>query len=95
MRRSVATGDAVVVKIGSSSLSAASGGVDPKAIARVVDQVENLWGMGHPCVLVTSGAVSAGLGRCFQFACETSEFFAQESTIGAEVLPATRFRCVV
>ncbi len=51
----------MVVKIGSSSLSASSGGVDPAAVARVVAQVGALWDMGHPTALVSSGAVAAGL----------------------------------
>ncbi|MGI9666463.1 MAG: glutamate 5-kinase [Acidimicrobiia bacterium] len=61
MRRAVASGAAVVVKIGSSSLSKESGGIDPEAIERVVEQVAQLASEGHPPVLVTSGAISAGL----------------------------------
>lgn len=51
----------MVLKVGSSSLAAPSGGLDPAAIARVASQVESVWSNGHPCVLVTSGAVAAGL----------------------------------
>jgi len=51
-----------VVKVGSSSLAAArDGGVDTDAISRVVEHVDALWRIGHPTVLVTSGAVAAGL----------------------------------
>lgn len=57
----MAPGDPIVVKIGSSSLSAPGGGVDPKAITHVADQIEHVWSRGHRCVLVTSGAVAAGL----------------------------------
>ncbi len=54
-------GAPIVVKIGSSSLASPGGGLDPDAISRVVEQTEVLWESGHPCVLVTSGAVAAGL----------------------------------
>lgn len=50
-----------MLKIGSSSLSSEGRGVDVAAIGRAVDQVEGLWRAGHPCVLVTSGAVAAGM----------------------------------
>ena len=60
MRYPVAEGGAVVVKVGSSSLSSPVGGIDDEAIGRVVDQVAGLMEAGHPTVLVTSGAISAG-----------------------------------
>ena len=60
-RHPVEAGAPVVVKIGSSSLAAPDGGVDPEAIAQIAGQIEGLWSSGHPCVLVTSGAVAAGL----------------------------------
>lgn len=47
--------------MGSSSLAHAGGGLDPEAIDRMVEQVDALWKAGHPTVLVTSGAVAAGL----------------------------------
>lgn len=61
MRRAAAHGRPVVVKVGSSSLALAGGGLDPTAIDGVVEQVAALWDLGHPTVLVTSGAVAAGL----------------------------------
>ena len=61
MRRPAASGRPIVVKVGSSSISVPGVGLDRVAIARVVDQVEALWGSGRPTVLVTSGAVAAGL----------------------------------
>ena len=61
MRRPVGQGAPIVLKIGSSSLSADGGGVSREAIQRVVAQIQELWANGHPCVLVTSGAVAAGL----------------------------------
>ena len=35
--------------------------MDPDAVARIAAQIEDIWADGHPCVLVTSGAVAAGL----------------------------------
>lgn len=61
MRRPAPNQARVVVKIGSSSLSAPSGGVEPDALARIVSHVDALWELGHPTVLVSSGAVAAGL----------------------------------
>jgi len=61
MRRPAAPGAPVVVKVGSSSLAPGSGGLDPEAVRRVVGQIDELWNAGHPAVLVTSGAVAAGL----------------------------------
>ncbi|NND02217.1 MAG: glutamate 5-kinase [Acidimicrobiia bacterium] len=61
MRRAAETSRPIVVKVGSSSLSSPGSGLDSSAVQRVVDQVEALWRIGHPTLLVTSGAVSAGL----------------------------------
>lgn len=61
MRRRAETGSTIVVKIGSSSLAEAGGGLSESAVERVVDQVTTLRSAGHPVVLVTSGAVAAGL----------------------------------
>jgi glutamate 5-kinase len=61
MRHPVETGRPVVVKVGSSSLTKADGGLDPAALARVVDHVTALKHAGHPPVLVTSAAIAAGL----------------------------------
>ena len=61
MRRAVAPGGAVVVKIGSSSLTTGGGLIDGEAIERVASQISDLREAGHPAVLVSSGAVAAGL----------------------------------
>lgn len=61
MRHAVAPGSKIVVKIGSSSLTGPTGGVDPARLEAVVTQVAWLWEAGHPTVLVTSGAIAAGL----------------------------------
>ncbi len=57
---------AVVIKIGTSSLGRGGAGVDEAALERVVDQVETSWAAGHPTVLVTSGAVGAGMASLGQ-----------------------------
>ena len=61
MRAAARPGAPVVVKIGSSSLTKAGVGLNPMAVARVVDQVAAQWARGRPAVLVSSGAVAAGL----------------------------------
>ena len=61
MRHAAAAGSPVVVKVGSSSLAPATGGLDEQAVRKVVGQIDDLWSAGHPAVLVTSGAVAAGL----------------------------------
>jgi glutamate 5-kinase len=61
MRPRPAPHSTIVLKVGSSSLARADGGLDETAVDRVVSQVEAVWGTGHPTVLVSSGAVAAGL----------------------------------
>ncbi|MDO4806254.1 MAG: glutamate 5-kinase [Coriobacteriales bacterium] len=53
----------VVVKIGSSTLTQADGSVDEGYISRLCQQIAELHGMGHPVVVVTSGAAAAGRSR--------------------------------
>jgi glutamate 5-kinase len=60
MRRPAAAGP-VVVKIGSSSLTGGGAGLDPDAVAAVVEHIGAVRGSGRTCVLVSSGAVAAGL----------------------------------
>ncbi|WP_400162596.1 glutamate 5-kinase [Brevibacillus sp. TJ4] len=50
----------LVVKVGSSSLAAAGGGVDPYKMALLVAAVSQLRAEGHQVVLVSSGAVASG-----------------------------------
>ncbi len=61
MRRPVPSGMPVVVKVGSSSLSTDEGGIDDARLEAVIAQVVRLAERGHPPVLVTSGAIAAGL----------------------------------
>jgi glutamate 5-kinase len=61
VRRPVPPGATLVAKVGSSSLTGGGVGLAEGAIAAAVDHVAAAWKAGHPTVLVTSGAVAAGL----------------------------------
>ncbi|MEA2024562.1 MAG: glutamate 5-kinase [Actinomycetota bacterium] len=61
MRYPIEPGRPIVVKIGSSSLTTSGGVIDAEAIDRVTSQISWLRDAGHPAVLVSSGAVVAGL----------------------------------
>jgi glutamate 5-kinase len=61
VRRLIEQGLPVVVKIGSSSLTTSGGRIDAQAIDRIASQLAWLQEAGHPTVLVSSGAVAAGL----------------------------------
>lgn len=56
-------GDArrVVVKVGTSSVSDGRGRLDRRKVGRIVDEVAAALGMGREVVLVSSGAIAAGL----------------------------------
>jgi glutamate 5-kinase len=60
-RRSTPAGQPVVVKVGSSSLASRDGGLDHASLRSIVDQIVELWSLGYPTLLVSSGAVAAGL----------------------------------
>jgi glutamate 5-kinase len=51
----------VVVKVGSSSLTTATGGIDAARVDALVDALGSLTGAGREVVLVSSGAIAAGL----------------------------------
>ncbi|MDI6813174.1 MAG: glutamate 5-kinase [Desulfitobacteriaceae bacterium] len=53
----------IVLKIGSSSLNHAEGGVSEAAIQEVAQVIARLNRAGMECVLVSSGAVAAGMGK--------------------------------
>ena len=57
-REAVASARRVVVKVGSSSLTMIGGGLDPERLSALVDV---LAGRGGELVLVSSGAIAAGL----------------------------------
>ena len=51
----------VVVKVGSSSLTTAAGGLDRARVDALVDAMSALIASGREVVLVSSGAIAAGL----------------------------------
>jgi glutamate 5-kinase len=51
----------VVVKVGSSSLTTTEGGIDPSLVRRLVGVLADARGRGVEVVLVSSGAIAAGL----------------------------------
>lgn len=51
----------VVVKVGSSSLTTAAGGIDPARVRALVDTLAGVHAAGTEVVLVSSGAIAAGL----------------------------------
>jgi glutamate 5-kinase len=50
-----------VVKVGSSSLTTAAGGIDPERVRALVDTLASVHDGGTEVVLVSSGAIAAGL----------------------------------
>lgn len=60
-RTEVTSARRVVVKVGSSSLTTATGGIDPERVRDLVDVLAKLRGAGAEVVLVSSGAIAAGL----------------------------------
>lgn len=55
--------DLVVVKVGTRVLTNPDGTLDKDSMNRIAQQLAQLWQVGKKCVLVSSGAVGAGLGR--------------------------------
>ncbi|WP_170313296.1 glutamate 5-kinase [Nocardioides gansuensis] len=51
----------IVVKVGSSSLTTAEGGIDPARVRQLVEVLAATAGRGAEVVLVSSGAIAAGL----------------------------------
>ncbi|GAB2765429.1 glutamate 5-kinase [Nocardioides salsibiostraticola] len=60
-RAAVHTAQRVVVKVGSSSLTTARGGIDPARLRALVDVLADARARGREVVLVSSGAIAAGL----------------------------------
>src|SRR5690606_24313116 len=60
-RRLVAEARRIVVKVGSSSLTTAIGGIDPERVRALVDRLAAVRLAGREVVLVSSGAIAAGL----------------------------------
>src|SRR4249920_3389470 len=61
MREELAGARRVVVKVGSSSLTTTEGGIDPQRISQLVDVLAQARLSGREIVLVSSGAIAAGL----------------------------------
>lgn len=61
VRRQVATSRRLVVKVGSSSLSSASRGIADDRLTALVEALAKAHDKGHDIVLISSGAIAAGL----------------------------------
>ena len=61
MREQVATAARIVVKVGSTSLTTTAGGIDPGRVRTLVDALATARARGAEVVLVSSGAIAAGL----------------------------------
>ncbi len=61
VREAVSAARRVVVKVGSSSLTTAAGGLDPQRVDALVDALAGVAAGGREVVLVSSGAIAAGL----------------------------------
>jgi glutamate 5-kinase len=60
-REQVASAGRIVVKVGSSSLTTTAGGIDPDRVRALVDALAAVRVRGAEVVLVSSGAIAAGL----------------------------------
>ena len=60
-RESISAAARVVVKVGSSSLTSLAGGLDPQRLDALVDAIAARRAAGSEVVLVSSGAIAAGL----------------------------------
>ena len=60
-RASVNGAQRVVVKVGSSSLTTEAGGIDPDRVRHLVETLAGVRRRGADLVLVSSGAIAAGL----------------------------------
>ncbi|MGI9155482.1 MAG: glutamate 5-kinase [Marmoricola sp.] len=60
-RTGIASASRLVVKVGSSSLTSAAGGIDPERVRALVDVLADARRRGTEVVLVSSGAIAAGL----------------------------------
>jgi glutamate 5-kinase len=58
-----ATADLIVVKVGTRVLTHADGKLNEERVAQLAEEIHQLWEGGRRVVLVSSGAVGAGMGR--------------------------------
>ena len=61
LRAQISKAKRIVVKVGSSSLTTAEGGIDTQRVNIIVDALAKHKNAGHEIVLVSSGAIAAGL----------------------------------
>lgn len=61
LREEIAAARRIVVKLGTSSLVNASGELDPAKIDRIVDAIESRIARGSDVIVVSSGAITAGM----------------------------------
>jgi glutamate 5-kinase len=61
LRAPIADSGRIVVKVGSSSITSMDGGLDPERLAMLVDTLATVRKRGADVVLVSSGAIAAGL----------------------------------
>ena len=61
LRTQISRAKRIVVKVGSSSLTTAEGGIDTQRVNIIVDALAKHKNAGHEIVLVSSGAIAAGL----------------------------------
>jgi glutamate 5-kinase len=59
----VSEGQRIVIKVGSSTLAGAESGIDRVYVASLVDQIAGIVEAGAQVVLVSSGAIAAGVAR--------------------------------
>src|ERR1700755_1154243 len=59
----IALAHTVVVKVGTNVLTGEDGRLDPTRLENLTDQVQRLRQAGKKVVLVSSGAIGAGMGR--------------------------------
>src|SRR5688572_13574293 len=62
-RQAIRSARRVVVKIGSSSITAPQGGVDLYRLQALTGVIANRWLRGDQVLLVSSGAIAAGMTR--------------------------------
>ncbi len=62
-RRLAADAERVIVKAGTNSLTDADSNLDDAKLDKLVDDIEDLLSRGKEVILVSSGAVGAGIGR--------------------------------
>ena len=61
LRNLISTSKRIVVKVGSSSITTAQGGIDEQKIEQIVKTIAKHHKKQHEIVLVSSGAIAAGL----------------------------------